>query len=97
MLRFLVLFLLVWLTLRLIETGIRRLAQASSPEPPEVTERRASQSSAVRLVRCQQCGVRVPENRARRLGNGFVCLPDCRRRPDEGHGVGASGVEREAS
>ncbi len=73
---FFLLMLALWLALELLARRLRRRGRGE----PVPNRRRAGSTAAVRLVRCDACGVHVPEARLLTARSGRFCSQRCRER-----------------
>ena len=86
LLRILILALLFWLALEVFFRGLRfflrRVVETSQipRQPPSDTV----MSVEGKLVRCSQCGVRVPQDRAWPGADGVFCSEACRNAAPSG-------------
>jgi hypothetical protein len=54
---------------------IKRLKRWNSDQQNKAVDREErEQLASTALVRCSQCGVNIPANQARQVGDGFQCL-----------------------
>jgi hypothetical protein len=80
-----ILVLLGWTAFRYRKTiaGIfgfaKMLKEAKDGAIGNIPSKRKAEKVASVLVNCSKCGVWVPQNRARKLGDQFFCSDECLR------------------
>ncbi|MEP6788573.1 MAG: PP0621 family protein [Acidobacteriota bacterium] len=55
----------------------RMLKEATQPPKPNARAFQENNAKSIPLVNCTKCGVWVPQNKARKVGDLFFCSDEC--------------------